>query len=104
MRRSEFEINDKEAMLTLLHECDYGTLSLLDNGAPYGVPLNFAWWEEGIAFHGTNEGKKMELIAQNPTAPFNAVKSYSFIPSFFSGTSSACPATQFFASVSFGPS
>lgn len=102
MRRSEFEINDKETMLTLLHECEYGTLSLSDNGIPYGVPLNFAWWEEGIAFHGAKEGKKIELIAQNPIASFNAVQSYSFIPSYFSGTTSACPATQFFASVSLG--
>lgn len=102
MRRNEFEITDKEIIVSLLHECEYGTLSLLDNGMPYGVPLNFAWWEEGIAFHGSKEGKKMTLIAQNSKASFNAVKSYSFIPSYFSGTTSACPATQFFASVSFG--
>ena len=102
MRRSEFEINDKEAMLTLLSECEYGTLSLSNNGEPYGVPLNFVWWEEGIAFHGAKEGKKMTLIAQNPSACFNVVKSYAFIPSYFSGTTAACPATQFFASVSLG--
>jgi uncharacterized protein len=99
MRRNEFEINDRSMILTLLIECEYGTLSLLDNNTPYGVPLNFACWEEGIVFHGAKEGKKMTLIAQNATASFNAVKSYSFIPSYFSGTSSACPATQFFASV-----
>jgi len=99
MRRNEFEITNKQAIFDLLHECDYGVLSLLDHGLPYGVPLNFACWEEGIVFHGSREGKKMELLAQNALASFNAVKSYSFIPSYFSGTTSACPATQFFASV-----
>ena len=100
MRRHEFTITDKAQILTLLHECEYGTLSLIDTeGLPYGVPVNFAWWEEGIAFHGASEGKKMELIAHNPQASFNAIKSYSLIPSYFSGTSSACPATQFFGSV-----
>lgn len=100
MRRDEFNIHDQRKILALLHECEYGTLSLIDkDGAPYGVPVNFAWWEEGIAFHGASAGKKMELIAQNPQASFNATKSYSFIPSYFSGTRSACPATQFFASV-----
>ncbi|MDD3343654.1 MAG: pyridoxamine 5'-phosphate oxidase family protein [Sulfurospirillaceae bacterium] len=99
MRRNEFEITDKKAIDELLNTCEYGVLSLLDNGVPYGVPLNFACMEEGIVFHGAHEGKKMEIIAQNELASFNVVKSYSFIPSYFSGTTAACPATQFFASV-----
>lgn len=100
MRRNEFNITDIAQILVLLHECEYGTLSLIDTeGLPYGVPVNFAWWEEGIIFHGAIEGKKMELIAHNPHASFNATKSYSFIPSYFSKTNSACPATQFFGSI-----
>lgn len=100
MRRSEFEIEDKAQILSLLSECEHGTLSLIDTqGLPYGVPVNFVWWEEGIAFHGSKEGKKMHLLAQNPMASFNAVKSYALIPSYFSKTRSACPATQFFGSV-----
>ncbi len=103
MRRKEFAIDNQNDMITLLQACEYGTLSLVDNkGTPYGVPLNFAWWEEGIVFHGAIEGKKIEILAQNPKASFNVVKSYAFIPSHFSGTTSACPATQFFASVSLG--
>lgn len=102
MRRNEFEVHDKQAAIALLNECDYGTLCLLDKTVPYGVPLNFAYWEEGIVFHGAKEGKKMELIACNNTASFNAVSCYSYIPSYFSRTSAACPATQFFASVSMG--
>lgn len=99
MRRSEFEINDKEAILTLLGECEYGTLSLSNNGEPYGVPLNFVWWEEGIAFHGAKEGKKIELVMQNSNASFSVVKPYSLLPSYFSETTSACPASQLYASI-----
>lgn len=100
MRRSEFEIDDKDTILKLLSECEYGTLSLLDHdGLPYGIPLNFAWWQEGVVFHGSTEGEKMDFIAKNPVASFNALKSYAFIPSYFSNTRSACPATQFFGSV-----
>lgn len=98
MRRNEFKVENHEAMLELLRSCEYGTLSLLDNNKPYGVPLNFAWWEEGIVFHGSKEGKKAELIAKNSQASFSAVKPYSLIPSYFSHTTSACPATQLFAS------
>lgn len=100
MRRNEFVVEDKAQILALLAQCEYGTLSLIDTeGLPYGVPVNFVWWEEGIAFHGANEGKKMHLLVQNPMASFNAVKSYALIPSYFSKTRSACPATQFFGSV-----
>ena len=100
MRRSEFNIENHEALLELLASCEYGTLCLVDEKTPYGVPLNFAWWEEGIVFHGAKEGKKVELITRNPKAYFSVVKPYAFIPSHFSHTTSACPATQFFASVS----
>ena len=100
MRRSEFDIKNHEALLELLASCEYGTLCLSDEKTPYGVPLNFAWWEEGIVFHGAKEGKKVELVTRNPKAYFSVVKPYASIPSHFSHTTSACPATQFFASVS----
>ena len=58
MRRNEFAITDQETIHTLLNECEYGTLSLIDNNVPYGIPLNFVWWEEGVAFHGAKEGKR----------------------------------------------
>jgi nitroimidazol reductase NimA-like FMN-containing flavoprotein (pyridoxamine 5'-phosphate oxidase superfamily) len=100
MRRSEFNVDDHKAMHELLETCEYGTLALIDtNGTPYAVPLNFASWEEGIVFHGAQEGKKVTLITQNPKASFSVVKPYAFIPSYFSHTTSACPATQFFGSV-----
>jgi len=102
MRRNEFNITDQAVIVETLNQCDHGTLSLIDRDVPYGVPLNFAWWEEGIVFHGAKEGKKMALIARNNKASFNAVRCYSYIPSYFSHTSAACPATQFFASVSMG--
>lgn len=99
MRRNEFSVEDREILLEILHSCEYGTLCLQDGEKPYGVPLNFAWHEDCIVFHGANEGKKIELISKNPNALFNVVKPYSFIPSYYSGTKSACPATQFFASI-----
>jgi nitroimidazol reductase NimA-like FMN-containing flavoprotein (pyridoxamine 5'-phosphate oxidase superfamily) len=99
MRRNEFEITDKETIHTLLNECEYGTLSLIDNNVPYGIPLNFVWWEEGVVFHGAKEGKKIELIAQNPNASLSIVKPYSLLPSYFSETTSACPASQLYASI-----
>ncbi len=99
MRRAEFEVKDEAAIEALLAECEYGTLSLVDDGEPYGVPVNFVWFGGCVCFHGSREGRKAEVMAKNPKAAFSVVKPYSLIPSHFSDTRAACPATQFFASV-----
>lgn len=98
MRRAEFEVKDEAAIETLLAECEYGTLSLIDDGEPYGIPVNFVRHGGAICFHGSREGRKAEAIAKNQKAAFSVVKPYSLIPSYFSDTRAACPATQFFAS------
>ncbi|KFL33165.1 MULTISPECIES: pyridoxamine 5'-phosphate oxidase family protein [unclassified Sulfurospirillum] len=98
MRRAEFEVNDTNRIEELFAECEYGTLCLMDEQEPYGVPLNFVWYEKSLCFHGSKEGRKMELIAKNPRASFSVVKPLSLIPSYFSNTRSASPATQFFIS------
>ena len=101
MRRAEFDVKDKNSINEILQACEYGTLSLISEGKPYVVALNFVFFENSIFFHGSKEGKKIEAIKSNPNASFLVVKPYSFIPSFFSDTMAACPATQFFASVLF---
>lgn len=98
MRRAEFEVNDKTAFEGLLAECEYGTLSLAGDGEPYGAPVNFVWFDGCVCFHGAKEGRKAEMMAKNPKAAFSVVKPYSLIPSYFSDTVAACPATQYFAS------
>ncbi|WP_263832662.1 pyridoxamine 5'-phosphate oxidase family protein [Sulfurospirillum oryzae] len=99
MRRSEFEVHDKAVFEELLATCEYGTLSLIDEDEPYGVPLNFVWYEESLCFHGSKEGRKAEVFRKNAKASFSVVKALSLIPSYFSNTRSASPATQFFISV-----
>ena len=99
MRRKEFDVKDENSINEILQTCEYGTLSLISDVKPYVVALNFVFFENLIFFHGAKEGKKIEAINSNPNAAFLVVKPYSFIPSYFSDTMAACPATQFFASV-----
>ena len=99
MRREEFNIEDEKSIDNILNECEYGTLGLISDNKPYCVALNFVKYEDSIYFHGAKEGKKIETIKQNNLASFLVVKPYSIIPSYFSDTLAACPATQFFASV-----
>lgn len=101
MRREEFQVNDKATIEKILSECEYGTLSLISNGKPYGVAVNFVYYNNKIYIHGAKEGRKVVAIQDNPNASFLVIKPYSLIPSYFSNTIAACPATQFFASVHF---
>ena len=50
MRRDEFNINDKNSIDEILQACEYGTLSLISEGKPYVVALNFVFFENSIFF------------------------------------------------------
>ncbi len=98
MRRSEFEIDDKKYFDELLKTCEFGVLSLNDNGQTYSVPVNFSHKNSDIFIHGAIDGRKYKIIEKNKNASFLVIRPFSFIPSTFSKTKLACSATQFFAS------
>ncbi|HHE05838.1 MAG TPA: pyridoxamine 5'-phosphate oxidase family protein [Epsilonproteobacteria bacterium] len=96
-----FEIKDKEVIYDVLDQAEYGTLALSVDDIPYAVPVNFVRIEDDIYFHGALKNKKMKMISKNPKVSFSVVENYSLIDSDFSSTDGlACPATQFFKSVS----
>jgi len=69
MRKAEREITNFEEIVRLVDRCDTIRLGLLDDGAPYVVPLSFGYEVENgriaLYFHGAKEGRKSELIARN---------------------------------------
>ncbi len=96
-----FEITDKAVIYDVLDNAEYGTLALSIDDTPYAVPVNFVRIDNALYFHGALKNKKMQIIAQNPTVSFSVVENYALIDSDFSSTNGlACPATQFFKSVS----
>ena len=96
-----FEIKDKAVIYDVLDQAEYGTLALSIDDEPYAVPLNFVRVEESIYFHGALKNKKMNMLSKNQRASFSVVENHSLIDSDFSSTEGlACPATQFFKSVS----
>lgn len=102
MRRKEFYITDKEDIEGLLASSTYGVLGLIDDeGFPYTVPLNFVYHDGAIYAHGatTQNSKKIKAIKTNGKASFSVIQEYSLLPSYFTGSELACPATQFFKSV-----
>ena len=96
-----FEIKDKAVINDLLDRAEYGTLALCVDDLPYAVPVNFVRIDSDIYFHGALSNKKMKMLAKNPKVSFSVVENYALIDSDFSSTDGlACPATQFFKSVS----
>ncbi len=96
-----FEIKDKTIIYNILDQAEYGTLALCEENKPYAVPLNFVRIEDDIYFHGALKNKKMKMLEQNPYISFSVVENYALIDSDFSSTEGlACPATQFYKSVS----
>jgi nitroimidazol reductase NimA-like FMN-containing flavoprotein (pyridoxamine 5'-phosphate oxidase superfamily) len=102
MRRKEFYITDKEDIEGLLASSTYGVLGLIDDeGYPYTVPLNFVYHDGAIYAHGatTQNSKKIKAIKASNKASFSVIQEYSLLPSYFTGSELACPATQFFKSI-----
>jgi len=96
-----FEIKDKSVIYDVLDKAEYGTLALSIDSKPYAVPVNFVRIEDVLYFHGALSNKKMKILSQNPQISFSVVENYALIDSDFSTTEGlACPATQFFKSVS----
>lgn len=102
MRRKEFEISETKEIQEILDSCEYGVLSLVDlSNKPYAVPISFFYYENNVYFHSAKNGKKVDIIRENSTACFIAVKPFSFLPSYFKDEKFACFAGQAYASVYF---
>lgn len=73
MRKIDKEMNHIE-IVKMLRETDYGILSIVqDNSYPYGIPLNYAYFNEHIYFLSENEGNKKESIHNNDRVSFTVV-------------------------------
>ncbi|MBB3113657.1 hypothetical protein FHS18_005770 [Paenibacillus phyllosphaerae] len=102
MRRSEFEIGEEkiEDVEAFLREMSFGFLGTIDEeGMPAITPLNFAYVNQAIYFHGSRVGEKMRSIREQRSVTFAVAKEFAVIPSYFSDPLLACPATSYFKSV-----
>lgn len=76
MRRSDREIKDFKEIVAVLEKCDACRLALNDEGYPYIVPLSFGMQtDDGVLtlyFHSALQGTKLDLIAKDNRASFEA--------------------------------
>jgi hypothetical protein len=63
-------VDCRDEMEEILRREAFGYLSLAKDGAPYIVPLNYAYLDGRILFHCSLSGKKLDYIRANPRVCF----------------------------------
>lgn len=74
MRRNEREITGRDELLDVLERCFTCRVAFPDGDYPYIIPMNYGVRADAdgvcLYFHGASEGKKMDLLRQNPKVGF----------------------------------
>lgn len=80
MRRAAQQLT-REQPLSLLENGSWGVLSTVDDdGAPYGVPLNYVVCDGHVCFHCAVEGHKVADLARDPRVCFTVVGADEVVP------------------------
>ncbi|MCM1263458.1 MAG: pyridoxamine 5'-phosphate oxidase family protein [Butyrivibrio sp.] len=69
MRRKDREVTDINEITGILDRCRTAVISMIDDGAPYAVPLSYGYEFEKDAlilyFHCAKEGRKTDILKRN---------------------------------------
>jgi nitroimidazol reductase NimA-like FMN-containing flavoprotein (pyridoxamine 5'-phosphate oxidase superfamily) len=65
-----------QEMEQLLREERIGYLGLSTDGAPYVIPLNYAYVDGTIIFHCARKGRKLDLIRADPRVSFTVGRQF----------------------------
>ena len=88
MRRADREITDKSEIIEIIEKCDVCRLAFSDNNIPYIVPMNYGYEYEcendeneklTLYFHGAGEGRKHNIMKNNPNVCFEMDCSHKLI-------------------------
>ena len=83
MRRKERQVTDPARIREILADCKICHLGIQDGKKVYVVPLNFGLLEEDgkylFYFHCANEGRKLDLIRENPSVGFELDRGFELV-------------------------
>lgn len=90
IRKSKKELNVNETE-NILYKGDYGILATIgDNGYPYGLPINYVFYNGFIYFHCAGEGHKLDNIKENNKVSFTVVDFAEIIKANFNTKYKSC--------------
>lgn len=62
-------ITDKEEIRRIINGCNVCFVGIIEeDGSPYVIPMNFAWYEDDILLHSGPHGKHIHLIEKDNRA------------------------------------
>lgn len=70
MRRKEKEITDIKEIEDIINRAQICRLGLCKDQQPYIVPMNYGYEDKCFYFHCAKEGKKLDIIKNNPNVCF----------------------------------
>ena len=73
MRRSERQISDSVEIEHILRSGSICYLSMVDDGRPYVVPLNYGYRDGNLYLHSAPVGRKISILKENPEVCFSIV-------------------------------
>ena len=89
MRRNDKKIESPAELSELLRSGEVCHLSMVDDGMPYVIPLNYGYQEGGyleggsangaLYFHSAPEGRKIQILRENPEVCFCVVADHQLI-------------------------
>lgn len=97
MRRKDKLVSDPERLHQIISDSPYMVMGLAENSVSYTVPLDFAFDGRHVYFHCAREGRKLEMLAENPEVSLLFVNYGGIFSSKADGT--ACSYSTRFASV-----
>lgn len=75
MRRKDREVTDVKEIESILAGCKTANVAMIDEGAPYVVPLSYGYeLADGrltLYFHSAKEGRKIDVLKRNPAVCFS---------------------------------
>lgn len=84
MRRTDREVKDLDSVFDIIERCHVVHLGMVENGKPYVVALNFGYERSGdnliLYFHCAMEGRKIDILKENPNVYFQMDCVNEFIP------------------------
>ncbi len=70
MRKTNQEIKDEKILKEILSGATICRLAMMDGERPYIIPFNYGYRDGCIYIHSAPEGKKIDLLLQNPEVCF----------------------------------
>ena len=70
MRRKDKEISDESDIKAVIKKSNVCRLGMVNGNKPYIVPLCFGYQDNTLYFHGSLQGRKIDLLRKNPNVCF----------------------------------